>query len=188
MDNEQHILQMFARGDNRAMDVLYAVYADYLTGVCSRYIPQYDDLCDVLQEALVKVFTSISKFQYKGSGSLKAWLTRVVINEALMFLRNKKKMRFVDDDQDIPDQAEDPPDPDEMNADKVAAAIQMLPDGYRTVFNLYAIEGKSHKEIAKILNIKPDTSASQYHRAKNMLVKLLKGQQTQNKMRKEERR
>ena len=96
MDNEQHILEMFARGDTRAMDVLYADYADYLTGVCSRYIPQYDDLCDVLQEALVKVCTSISRFQYKGSGSLKAWLTRVVINEALMFLRNKKKMLFVD--------------------------------------------------------------------------------------------
>ena len=171
---------MFARGDSRAMDVLYAVYADYLTGVCSRYIPQYDDLCDVLQEALIKIFSSISKFQYKGTGSLKAWLTRVVVNEALMFLRNKKKMLFVDDDHEIPDQAEDPPDPDEMNADRVAAAILMLPDGYRTVFNLYAIEGKSHKEIAKILNIKPDTSASQYHRAKNMLAKILKSQQTQN--------
>lgn len=179
MDNEQHILEMFARGDNRAMDMLYAVYADYLTGVCSRYITQYDDLCDVLQEALVKVFTSISKFKYQGSGSLKAWLTRVVINEALMFLRNKKKMLFVDDDQEIPDQAEEPPAPDELDADNVAAAIQRLPDGYRAVFNLYAIEGKSHKEIAKILNIKPDTSASQYHRAKNMLARILKSQQSQ---------
>ncbi len=167
---------MFAQGDSRAMDVLYAVYADYLTGVCSRYIPQYDDLCDVLQDALVKVFTSISKFNYKGSGSLKAWLTRIVINEALMFLRNKKKMLFVDDDREIPDQAEEPPDPEAINADEVATAIQMLPDGYRTVFNLYAIEGKSHKEIAKILDIKPDTSASQYHRAKNMLAKILKEQ------------
>lgn len=180
MDNEQHILEMFARGDTRAMDVLYADYADYLTGVCSRYIPQYDDLCDVLQEALVKVFTSISRFQYKGSGSLKAWLTRVVINEALMFLRNKKKMLFVDDDREIPEPAEEPPAPEELSADKVAAAIQMLPDGYRTVFNLYAIEGKSHKEIANLLNIKPDTSASQYHRAKNMLAKILKSQQAQN--------
>ena len=152
------------------------------------YIPQYDDLCDVLQEALVKVFTSISKFQYKGSGSLKAWLTRVVINEALMFLRNKKKMLFVDDDREIPEPAEEPPAPEELSADKVAAAIQMLPDGYRTVmlpdgyrtvFNLYAIEGKSHKEIAQLLNIKPDTSASQYHRAKNMLAKILKSQQAQ---------
>ena len=93
-----------------------------------------------------------------------------------MFLRNKKKMLFVDDDREIPDQAEEPPDPEAINADEVATAIQMLPDGYRTVFNLYAIEGKSHKEIAKILDIKPDTSASQYHRAKNMLAKILKEQ------------
>ncbi|GJG29488.1 DNA-directed RNA polymerase sigma-70 factor [Hallella multisaccharivorax DSM 17128] len=174
MNQEQHILQMFAQGDERAMDMLYSVYAGYLTGVCSRYVPQYDDLCDVLQEALVKIFTSISMFRYQGVGSLKAWLTRVVINEALIFLRDRKKMRFVDDDREIPEQPEEQPDESALNEDMVAAAIQVLPDGYRTVFNLYAIEGKSHKEIAKILNIKPDTSASQYHRAKNMLARLLK--------------
>ena len=83
-------------------------------------------------------------------------------------------MRFVDDDREIPEQPEEQPDESALNEDMVAAAIQVLPDGYRTVFNLYAIEGKSHKEIAKILNIKPDTSASQYHRAKNMLARLLK--------------
>lgn len=174
MDIEQHILQLFERGDSRAMDVLYAHYADYLTGVGFRYIPQQADLHDVLQEAFIKIFTTIGSFQYRGRGSLKAWMARIVINEALMSLRAKKKMSFVDTEDDVPDIPEEPPNTEGLTADVVAAAIQELPDGYRTVFNLFAIEGKSHKEIAEMLHIKPDTSASQYHRAKSMLVKILK--------------
>lgn len=174
MNNEQHILQLFARGDSRAMDVLYAQFADYMAGVCTRYVPQPDDTRDVLQEALIKIFSSIGSFKYRGEGSLKAWLTRVVVNEALMFLRDKKKMLFVDSEREIPDTPEEPPDTSGLTADMVDEALRQLPDGYRAVFNLYAIEGKSHKEIAELLGIKPDTSASQYHRAKAMLARILR--------------
>ncbi len=173
MNNERHILQLFARGDSRAMDVLYAEFADYMAGVCVRYVTQPDDIRDVLQEALIKVFSSVGTFKYLGEGSLKAWLTRVVVNEALMFLREKKKMLFVDSERDIPDAPDEPPDTSGLTADMVDEALRQLPDGYRAVFNLYAIEGKSHKEIAELLGIKPDTSASQYHRAKAMLARLL---------------
>lgn len=173
MNNEQHILQLFARGDSRAMDVLYAQFADYLAGVCTRYVPQPDDTRDVLQEALIKIFSSIGSFNYRGEGSLKAWLTRVAVNESLMFLRDKKKMLFVDSEREIPDTPEEPPDTSGLTAEMVDEALRQLPDGYRAVFNLYAIEGKSHKEIAELLGIKPDTSASQYHRAKAMLARLL---------------
>ncbi len=174
MSNEQHILQLFARGDSRAMDVLYAEFADYMAGVCLRYVAQPDDMRDVLQEALIKVFSSVGKFNYRGEGSLKAWLTRVVVNEALMFLRNKKKMMFVDSEREIPDTPEDPPDTSGLTAEMVDEALRQLPDGYRAVFNLYAIEGRSHKEIAELLGIKPDTSASQYHRAKAMMARILR--------------
>ncbi len=175
MNKEQHILQLFARGDSRAMDVLYAEFADYLAGVCVRYVPQPDDMRDVLQEALIKIFSSVGSFNYRGEGSLKAWLTRVVVNEALMFLRDKKKMLFVDSEREIPDTPEDePPDTSGLTAEMVDEALRQLPDGYRAVFNLYAIEGKSHKEIAGLLGIKPDTSASQYHRAKAMLARILR--------------
>lgn len=173
MNNERHILQLFARGDSRAMDVLYAQFADYLAGVCTRYVPQPDDTRDVLQEALIKIFSSIGSFNYRGEGSLKAWLTRVAVNESLMFLRDKKKMLFVDSEREIPDTPEEPPDTSGLTAEMVDEALRQLPDGYRAVFNLYAIEGKSHKEIAELLGIKPDTSASQYHRAKAMLARLL---------------
>lgn len=156
------------------MDVLYAEFADYMAGVCLRYVPQPDDMRDVLQEALIKVFSSVGKFNYRGEGSLKAWLTRVVVNEALMFLRNKKKMMFVDSEREIPDTPEDPPDTSGLTAEMVDEALRQLPDGYRAVFNLYAIEGRSHKEIAELLGIKPDTSASQYHRAKAMMARILR--------------
>lgn len=174
MNNEQHILQLFARGDSRAMDVLYAQFADYMAGVCVRYVPRPDDTRDVLQEALIKIFSSIGGFNYRGEGSLKAWLTRVVVNEALMFLRDKKKMLFVDSEREIPDTPEEPPDTSGLTAEMVDEALRQLPDGYRAVFNLYAIEGRSHKEIAELLGIKPDTSASQYHRAKAMLARILR--------------
>lgn len=177
METEQHILSLFARGDARAMDVLYANFADYLAGVCVRYVPEQEDLHDVLQEAFIKIFTTINSFQYRGKGSLKGWMARIVVNEALMFLRNRKKMQFVDEDAEPPDIPDAPPDTASLTAERVEKALAQLPDGYRAVFNLYAIEGKSHKEIAQLLHIKPDTSASQYHRAKKMLASILKQQQ-----------
>lgn len=161
------------------MDVLYATYADYLTGVASRYIRQTDNLHDVMQEAFIKVFTSIQDFEYRGKGSLKAWLTRVVINEALIFLRQNKRLNETDIDA-LPDMPEEePPDTSGLTPEQAKALIDQLPDGYRAVFNLYAIEGKSHKEIAELLHIKPDTSASQYHRAKNMLARIIRQQYNQ---------
>lgn len=94
-----------------------------------------------------------------------------------MFLRTKKRLRFMEIDEEPPDIADSPPDTSGLTADSVYEALAQLPDGYRTVFNLFAIEGKSHKEIGKLLNIKPDTSASQYYRARTILAKILKKQQ-----------
>lgn len=175
-DKEQDILSRFGRGDARAMDVLYAEYAGYLTAVCARYVAQEEDLHDVLQEALIKIFSCIASFTYQGPGSLKAWMTRIVVNEALMFLRGRRPGLFVDTEPDdlhlVDESTEDPPDA-ALSADRLTQLIQQLPDGYRAVFNLYAIEGKSHKEIATMLGIRPDTSASQYHRARAMLARLI---------------
>lgn len=177
-DTEQRLLSMFRQGNSRAMDALYAHYADYLAGVCARYVPSPDDRRDVLQEALIKIFTGIGKFQYRGTGSLRGWMARVVVNEALLFLRSQRKMAFAEGDESLlPDLPEEPPDTDGLTADDLQELIGQLPDGYRAVFNLYAIEGRSHKEIAQMLGIKPDTSASQYHRARAMLARMIKQKQ-----------
>ena len=104
-NKEQHIISLFAKGDTRAMDVLYGEYADFLTKVCSRYIGNTDDLHDVLQEAFIKIFTKIHTFEYRDKGSLKAWLTKTVINEALHFLRDNDAHALVDNEGDLPDTA-----------------------------------------------------------------------------------
>ena len=201
-DKEQRLLQLFDRGDTTAMDGLYAEYADYLTGVCYRYIGNDNDLKDVLQEAFIKIFMQIGSFHYRGKGSLKAWMTRVVINEALMFLRSKKRENVVDMDigmaldytkvtdeyagtssddvdlynghggSDVLQEVEEAP-PDATEDIPIFDIIAKLPPGYRTVFNLFAIDGMSHKEIAGKLGITPNTSASQFYKARTLLARMI---------------
>lgn len=175
-NKEQHIVSLFHKGDIHAMDKLYGEYAGYLTGVCSRYIRNKEDLHDVLQESFIKIFSKILTFEYRGKGSLKAWITRIVINESLHFLRNRHPFMFMEQDAETPDLPEEEPDVDRLSVRQIADLILRLPPGYRAVFNLFAIEGKSHKEIAQLLNIKPDTSASQFYKARNMLAKIIKDQ------------
>ena len=160
-NKELQILKRFGRGDASAMDMLYADYADYLTGVCCRYIGNEDDRKDVLQEAFIKIFTSIGHFSYRGEGSLKAWVTRIAVNEALQYLRQQCRWSPIDSDAPLP-------------TDRLVELIQQLPPGYRAVFNLFAIEGLSHKEIARQLGITPSTSASQYFKARAMLARMIK--------------
>lgn len=173
-DKERKILKLFAKGDPQAMDQLYAAYADFLAGVCHRYIPDDDELKDVLQESFIKIFTRINDFEYKGRGSLRAWLTRIVINEALMALRRARRENETELPQDLPDTPDEPPDTRGLTASTLAEMISRLPTGYRTVFNLYALDGLSHKEIAHELGITASTSASQFLKARRLLARMIK--------------
>ena len=173
-NKEQDILNLFRRGDASAMDELYAEYASYLTAICVRYLSDDDDVKDVLQEAFIKIFTTIDAFDYRGSGSLKAWMGRIVVNESLLFLRQRKRSPIDRMEADPPELPDDDPDTDDLTSEEMTRLIRQLPDGYRAVLNLYIVEGKSHKEIAQLLGIKPDSSASQLHRAKNMLARIIK--------------
>lgn len=171
---EELIAGKFNRGDASAMDMLYAEYGGYLAGICHRYIPDDDKMKDVLQESLIKIYTQIGQFQYRGKGSLKAWISRVTINEALNQLRKDKSAALIVQEEQLPDLPDESPDVSGLSPETIAILLGKLPPGYRAVINLFAIEGKSHKEIGEILGIKPDTSASQFHRAKSMLAKLIK--------------
>lgn len=173
-DKEQKIVHLFRRGDVSAMDVLYAEYANYLTAVCARYIYDDDDVKDILQEAFIKIFTTIDTFDYRGAGSLKAWMGRIVVNESLQWLRQRKRSPFDRMEADPPDLPDDDPETEDLSSDELTQLIRQLPEGYRAVLNLYVVEGKSHKEIAQLLGIKPDSSASQLHRAKSMLARIIK--------------
>jgi|LFRM01.1.fsa_nt_gb RNA polymerase sigma-70 factor (ECF subfamily) len=172
-DNEFELLQRVRKGESSAMKEIYHHHIPYLTAVGARYIIAEADLKDVLQESFIKIFTSIDKFEYRGVGSLKAWMSRIVVNESLKLLKSKERFDFVQNEWELPEvenEENSPSDLDDIPAKAIQEMIRELPTGYRTVFNLYVFENKSHKEIASILNIKENTSASQYHKAKNRLA------------------
>ena len=153
------------------MKMLYDRYAGYLTAVCARYVRDDDDVKDILQEAFIKIFRTMERFEYRGEGSLKAWMTRIVVNDSLKSLRKKRALPVTDA---IPDLPEEEPDFARVPMPVLQQMIRELPDGYRTVFNLYVFEDKPHKEIASILGIKENSSASQYFHAKALLARRIK--------------
>lgn len=171
--SEQELLNLFRSRKADAMRLFYKRYAGFLTAVCTRYITDADSAKDVLQESLISIFGAIDKFSYRGEGSLKAWASRIVVNTALKSLRQHGKLSFVDD---LPDVCEDEETPQlqRLPAKVLHGFIRELPDGYRTVFNLFVFEKKSHKEIASLLGIKENSSASQYFRARALLEKQIK--------------
>lgn len=184
-NDEKAIAEGIRRGDDRAMRDFYAQFGGQLTAVCSRYITDDHDVQDVMQDAMLSIIEHIDSFKYHEKGSLRAWATRIVVNQALNFIKAKRRQNDTFADKDIGNlaYADDDTEPDigELSAETIHEMIRNLPDGYRAVFNLYAIEGKSHKEIAATLGIKADTSASQFHRAKNMLAREIEKYKKNNK-------
>ena len=172
--SEEDIAKGIRKGDNRAMRHFYAQYGGLLAAACSRYVNNDDDVKDLMQDAMVNIIQNIDNFTYKGKGSLRAWATRIVVNQALNFVKSQKRFHDTFADKDLGNLSladNEEPDLSDVPAEVIHRLISQLPDGYRTVFNLFAIEGKSHKEIAALLGIKADTSASQFFRAKNILAK-----------------
>lgn len=172
--SEEDIAEGIRKGDNRAMRHFYAQYGGLLAAACSRYVNNDDDVKDLMQDAMVNIIQNIDNFTYKGKGSLRAWATRIVVNQALNFVKSQKRFHDTFADKDLGNLSladNEEPDISDVPAEVIHRLISQLPDGYRTVFNLFAIEGKSHKEIAALLGIKADTSASQFFRAKNILAK-----------------
>ncbi len=166
-------LQRLKRGDPLAQKELYDRYAPVLLGVAMRYAGSKEEAEDILQDAFVKIFKHINTFEQRGS--FEGWMRKIVVNTAIVHYRKELKHRYQDDvtdikETDITDFEHDDPD---FTLDELKQAIQSLPPGYRTVFNLYAVEGYKHKEIAKMLGIDESTSKSQYHRARKLLQKRL---------------
>ena len=153
------------------MKALYDRYAGFLTAVCSRYIENKEDVKDLMQDSFIRIFSSIGSFEYRGEGSLKAWMSRIVINNTLKYIRDNIQKGMISIDEDIPDVPdEEIPEISEIPPSLIQEMIRRLPEGYRTVFNLFVFEGKRHKEIAMLLGIKENSSASQLHRAKALLA------------------
>ncbi len=178
-EGERELIRDIRSGDRVAMNTLYHRYVGRLAAVCSRYITREDDVKDVLQDSFVKIFTSVGKFEWRGEGSLRGWMARIVVNESLDFLKRNRQTEFVGGEQDIPDEAEEEPDAEGIPPEVLMEMVRRLPPGYRVVFNLYVFERRSHKEIAVLLDIGESTSASQLHRAKAMLAKEIRRYKSQ---------
>jgi len=169
---EQELLEALRRKEPASARAFYDRYAGYLTAVALRYVPDRSAVMDILQDAFLKMFDAVDRFEYRGEGSLKSWASRIVVNGALQSLRKQGRLQYV---EDLPDMAEEEVVPvQEVSPAVLQRMIQELPDGYRTVFNLFVFEQKSHREIATLLGIKEDSSASQYFRARALLARKIK--------------
>jgi RNA polymerase sigma-70 factor (ECF subfamily) len=165
------LLKRLRQKDRKAQYELYQQVAGKMLSVCKRYVGSAAE--DVFIEAMLVVFEKID--QYDEAGPIEAWIRRIVVNQALQFLR-RGKLLFAELNDEI--QVVDDYLPDNnLNASELMELIEQLPDGYRTVFNLYAIEGYSHQEVADLLGITIGTSKSQLSRARTLLQNWLSVQE-----------
>lgn len=172
---DSEIINGCLKGRRKEQEMLYEKYGSKLFGVCLRYVKNRMEAEDILQDGFVKIFKSISTFKGMNENSLFFWMRRIMVNTALNFLRDHRAFRFTVDipDEDFDSSLSDVFDTDylvtEENAEFVMNIIRELPDGYRTVFNLYAIEGYSHEEIGQALGISANTSKTQLHKARKAI-------------------
>jgi RNA polymerase sigma-70 factor (ECF subfamily) len=169
---EEMLVNACLKNNATAQQELYQRYSTKMLSVCYRYAKTREDAEDMLQEGFIKVFTQIKQFENRGS--LEGWILRIMVHTSINHLKKHKKFNesldlafagnIIIREDNIPGA---------IHAKQIVECIRALPMGYRTVLNLYAIEGYSHKEIATLLDIEESTSRSQYTRAKNMLEGIL---------------
>lgn len=165
---EEQLIAGCRKGDRLAQKELYDTYSRKMMGVCLRYVSDRETARDLLQDGFVKIFASMDS--YSGLGSFEGWMRKIFVNCALEYLRKSDVLR----DATNLDSTAELVQPDssvisDMSAAELMKLVQELPTGFRTVFNLFAIEGYSHKEISDMLEITESTSRSQFTRAKQML-------------------
>lgn len=175
-EKETDLIGACKKQNPKAQRLIYDRYASTMLGLCRRYVHGELEAEDVMIKGFMKVFSKIDL--YEGKGSFEGWMKRIMINEALSFIRKNKSM-YLETDIEV---AEREPDYDkistELEAQDLLKMVDELPGGYRTIFNLYAIEGYAHKEIAELLGINENTSKSQLSRARMHLQKRILDMET----------
>ncbi len=169
MMSDPEIIEGCARNERRAQQILYDKYSRLLLGVCLRYASDRAEAEDILQDSFLKIFFNIK--EYSGTGSFIGWLRKVAVNTAITHYHKNLKFRYhIDIDEYVSvETGVNSFNEDIYTADELYSVLNELPAGYRMVFNLYAVEGYKHKEIAEMLGIDTNTSKSQYSRAKAVI-------------------
>jgi RNA polymerase sigma factor (sigma-70 family) len=164
---EEELLEGCRKGKASAQRGLYDRLAPKMLGVCLRYIRDREEAEHIMIGGIVKVFEKLD--QFKSEGSFEGWVRRIVVNDCLMYIRKNRNMSLESDIETVSDHPDLSVMEDSLSQEDLLKLIGELPVGYRTVFNLYAIEGYSHAEIAEQLNISENTSKSQLSRARKWL-------------------
>ena len=171
--SDSELVQGCKNNERKYQELLYRKYAKKMYGICLSYAGDRAMAQDILQDGFIKVFKKIDTFREQGS--LEGWIRRIITNTALDHVRQKSRTHeFIDENKEIEEEQLDNTILEKINSDGIFKVIQQLPSGARTVFNLYAVEGYTHKEIAQKLEITEGTSKSQFKRARALLKDLLK--------------
>jgi RNA polymerase sigma-70 factor (ECF subfamily) len=168
--NEAQLIKKAKHNHREAQRILYELHAPKMLSVCRYYISDVQYAEDVMIKAFFKVFTKLK--DYKSEGSFEGWIRRIMIRESISFLRQQKKVEFSTDEIEVYDDNTNNIKTD-LEVDDIQLLIDNLPEGYRMVFVMYAIEGYKHNEIAELLNINVGTSKSQLFKARKLLQQQL---------------
>ncbi|OIV41964.1 RNA polymerase sigma factor [Flavobacterium johnsoniae] len=172
---ETEVIKLAVENNRQAQQQIYSRFSPKMLSVCRQYIKDIQLAEDVMITAFMKVFTNLSKFENKGS--FEGWIRRIMVNECISYLRVQKKVKFAEDEFFVEESFNEIDS--QFTVEQIQFLIDALPDGYKMVFNLYAIEGYKHNEIAKMLGINEGTSKSQLSHARKMLqtqISILKKQ------------
>ena len=164
-NNQTKLIKKAAQNNREAQHVLFEMHAPKMLSVCRYYVKNLQHAEEVMLNGFLKVFTNLKSF--RDEGSFEGWIRRIMVRESISFLRQKKTIQFVDDDYEhveIQDESSQ-----QYDAAQLQELIDNLPEGYKMVFVMYAIEGYKHAEIAKLLNISEGTSKSQLFKARKLL-------------------
>lgn len=175
----EKLIRKCKKQDIKAQEELYRIYSGKLFGLCLKYSNNYQQAEDNLQDGFVTIFKKIS--QYQDKGSFEGWMKRIIINTALQKYRKEKFLNVIN--EDLLEEQEVEIDEEELSVDFLLKLIQELPPRYREVFNLYVLDGNSHKEIAEILNISQGTSKSNLARARSILKERIENHQNNSSVR-----
>ena len=185
LDNNK-LKRKFIRGNKKAFDTIYSDFSDAMFSICLRYTKNKDEAADILHDAFLKIYENRKKFDPKYE--LASWIKRIVINTAIDHYNKNKKIILIEDDSYFEEEEDQPISIDPENSSqlksKLLESLQIMPEGYRTIFNLYVMENLTHQEISTYLNISISTSKSQLSRARKMLKEIL---ETKNIIRHAER-
>lgn len=170
-NTEEQIREGCAKGDRKFQQMLYNMFSAKMFSVCLRYANEYNSAQDLLQEGFIKVYRNIEKF--RGEGSFEGWVRRIFVNTAIEHYRKQVNLYALHDSEAKGYEYYEGNALETLKHQDILRLIQTLSDGYRTVFNLYVIEGFSHKEIGEMMNISEGTSKSQLARARYLLQKMI---------------